>query len=205
MDTFIHCCNEKRNDELLVNIKETNKALTKWANLIVKDARSNAAREFGSDSNLASAIDSEVKASKNSIRISFTPGYATFPDLGVRGNTGILKDGRRSSPYQYRDKMPPTSALDTFVLKKLKGLKRNEKGQIMSRKSLKFAVAKNIQKFGIKQTLFFTRPFEKYFKQLPEYITQAFGEDVAKYYVTAFKDSVSDQFKIAAEKAKKFN
>lgn len=205
MDIVIHSCNEKRNDELLVNIKETNKALTKWANLIVKDARSNAAREFGSDSNLASAIDAEVKASKNSIRISFTPGYATFPDLGVRGNTGILKDGRRSSPYQYRDKMPPISALDTFVLKKLKGLKRNDKGQIMSRKSLKFAVAKNIQKFGIKQTLFFTRPFEKYFKQLPEYITQSFGEDVAKYYVTAFKDSISDQFKIAAQKAKKFN
>jgi len=188
-----------------MNIKETNKALSEWANLIVKDARSNAAREFGSDSNLASAIDSEVKASKNSIKISFTPGYASFVDLGVRGNKGILKDGRRSSPYQYGNKMPPTYALDKWAIKKLPKATRNAKGQFVKRESLKFAIAKNIQQYGIKQTLFFTRPFEKYFKILPKYITQAYGEDVAKYYVTDFKDSISDQFKIAAEKAQKFN
>ena len=189
----------------MMNIEKTKKSLEKWADAIVKDAKANAAREFGSDSNLAANLGRDVKVGKNWIKISFFPGYATFPDLGVRGNKGILKDGRRSSPYQYRDKMPPTSALDTFVLKKLKGLKRNEKGQIMSRKSLKFAIAKNIQQYGIKQTLFFTKPFEKYFKQLPEFITASFGEDVAKYYVTSFKDSVSEQFKISQEKAKKFN
>jgi len=205
MDTFIHCCNEKRNDELLVNIKETNKALSEWANLVVKDARSNAAREFGSDSNLATAISKDVKVGKNWIKISFTPGYASFVDLGVRGNKGILKDGRRSSPYQYGDKPPPTYALDKWAIKRLPKSTRNAKGQFIKRESLKFAIAKNIQQFGIKQTLFFTKPFEKYFKILPEYITQAYGEDVAKYYVTAFKDSISDQFKIAAEKAQKFN
>lgn len=205
MDNVIHSCNEKRNDELLMNIKETNKALTEWANLIVRDARRNAAKEFGSDSNLASAIDKDIKVSKNSIRISFTPGYASFVDLGVRGNKGILKNGKRSSPYEYGDKAPPTYALDKWAIKKLPKATRNDKGQFVKRESLKFAIAKNIQQYGIKQTLFFTKPFEKYFKQLPEYITQAFGEDVAKYYVTAFKDSISDQFKIAAEKAQKFN
>ena len=106
----------------MMNIEKTKKSLEKWADAIVKDAKANAAREFGSDSNLAANLGRDVKVGKNWIKISFFPGYATFPDLGVRGNKGILKDGRRSSPYQYRDKMPPTSALDTFVLKKLKGL-----------------------------------------------------------------------------------
>lgn len=188
-----------------MTIKETNKALNKWAKAIVTDARRNAVKEFGGQSNLAKNLSYKVEAKKNSIMISFFPGYASFVDLGVQGNTGQLKNGKRPSPYKYRDKMPPISALDKWAVRKLKATTRNDKGQFVSRKSLKFAIAKNIQRHGIKQTLFFTKPFEKYFKKLPDYITQSFGEDVAKYYVTAFKDSIKDQFELQAGKTKKSN
>lgn len=187
-----------------MDLKNTNDALNLWAKEIVREAKRNAIKEFGNQSSLPDRLDYDVKTFKNSVKISFFPGYASFVDLGVRGNTGNLDNEKRPTPYKYRDKMPPTYALDKWVLKKFKGQTRNDKGQFVKRSSLKFAIAKSIQQHGIKQTLFFTKPFEKYFKKLPQAITERFGEDVLNYYKTAFKDSIKDQFEISAAKAQKF-
>ena len=54
-------------------------------------------------------------------------------------------------------------------------------GQFRSRESIKFAIAKTIYKRGIKPSLFFTKPFQKYFKDVPQEITDAFGLDVANF------------------------
>ena len=184
-----------------MELKNTTEALNRWAKAIVQEARQNAVREFGPKTRLKDKLGYKVKANPNSITIKFFPGYASFVDKGVRGNTGLLKNGRKDSPFQYKDKMPPPAALDQWVIKQdfLKSATR-DKGKFKSRQSLKFAIAKNIQKYGIKQTLFFTTPFDKYFKELPAFITERFGSDVVDYYTTAFKDSITDQFEIQVKK-----
>jgi len=187
-----------------MDIKQTNLALNEWAKAIVADAKKNAIKEFGSNTNLKNNLKQKVHLAKNSFQISFFPGYATFADLGVRGKKGVLKNGKRSSPYQYKDKMPPISAFDKWSIRNIPKATKDEKtGRFIKRQSLKFALAKHVQMNGIKQTLFFTKPFEKYFKKLPEFIGQRFGEDVAEYYKTAFKDSVSEGYEIQFKKNKK--
>jgi hypothetical protein len=47
------------------------------------------------------------------------------------------------------------------IRKGLEGTRDKKTGRFLSRKSLQYAVAKNIFKYGIKPTMFFTKPFEK--------------------------------------------
>ncbi len=42
---------------------------------------------------------------------------------------------------------------------------------------IKFALAAHIQKYGIKPSLFFTKPFEKAFKKLPDVLIDKYGLD----------------------------
>ena len=48
----------------------------------------------------------------------------------------------------------------------------------MSRKSLTFLIARKIFFEGIQPSLFFTRPFNKYFKTLPEEMIEKYGLDM---------------------------
>jgi hypothetical protein len=66
---------------------------------------------------------------------------------------------------------------------------RNDKGQFISRSSLKFAIARSIYQKGIKASLFFTKPFERAFKDLPKEITEGFSLDVKEFLTTTLKDN----------------
>jgi len=80
--------------------------------------------------------------------------------------------------------MPPPNKLDRFVVRK--GLApRDERGRFTGRslktvgfqKSITFLIARSIFGKGIKPTLFFTKPFLKYYKDLPQQLAEAFGND----------------------------
>jgi hypothetical protein len=72
--------------------------------------------------------------------------------------------------------MPPPSKLDKWIVRK--GIApRNVAGKFQSRKGLQFAIAKSIFKYGIKPSLFFTKPFEKAFKKLPDVLIDKYGLD----------------------------
>ena len=51
----------------------------------------------------------------------------------------------------------------------------------MSYKSTAYLIAGGILKNGIKPSLFFTKPFEAAFKNLPDELTQAYGLDVEQF------------------------
>jgi|TARA_R100001126_G_scaffold3401_1_gene2480 hypothetical protein len=115
--------------------------------------------------------------------------YALYQDLGVKGtqsgeSVGKKYYGSDAREYKYTTKMPPPRALDSFVVRK--GLApRDERGRFLPRavnkvgfqKSLAFLVARSIFGKGIKPSLFFTKPFTKYFKNLPDKLAKAFGDD----------------------------
>jgi hypothetical protein len=77
--------------------------------------------------------------------------------------------------------MPPPSKLDKWIVRK--GIApRNKQGQLISRKSLQFLIARSIYRNGIKPSLFFTKPFEAAFKRLPSELVAKYGLDAIKLF-----------------------
>jgi hypothetical protein len=69
---------------------------------------------------------------------------------------------------------------------------RDEKGRFKkgSYKSLAYVIAGNIYNRGIKPSMFFTKPFEKAFKNLDEDLVNAFRLDMEKLLTTTTKDNL---------------
>ena len=77
--------------------------------------------------------------------------------------------------------MPPPKAFDKWVIRK--GIApRDKKGKFIKRKSLNFLIARSIFEKGIKPTLFFTKPFEKFYKRLPNQLVEKYGLDMEKLF-----------------------
>ena len=119
---------------------------------------------------------SPVKVTENSLEFNIgMEDYGTFQDKGV---SGINK--RYNTPYTYRDKMPPMSSLDNWIVRR--GIApRDDKGRFIPRKSLQFLIARSIYQNGIKPSLFFTTPLRRYYKDLPLVLQEAFALDVDNF------------------------
>jgi len=102
--------------------------------------------------------------------------YGVFQDAGVSGTKK-----KYNTPYSYKSKMPPVKAFDKWIVRK--GLApRKSGGQFTSRKSLAFLIAKSVFRNGIKPSLFFTKPFEAAYKNLPQELVEAYGLDAIELF-----------------------
>jgi hypothetical protein len=158
--------------------------LTDFRNYVVKESKSNLTRlKKNSSKKLYNSIKGNVKVSKNSMTVDFSmEDYGLFQDKGVSG-----KKKKYKTPYTYKSKMPPSKALDKWIVRK--GIApRNEKGQLMTRKSLQFIIARGIYFNGIKPSLFFTKPFDKAFKRMPNELIQKYGLDVDNFLEHTLKE-----------------
>ena len=156
---------------MLVNVKEE---LNRFAKYVISQSRANLTRgKKNSSKDLYNSLDSEVKVSKNSFELSFLmEEYGVYQDKGV---SGVKK--KYNTPYSYTTKMPPPSKMDKWIVKK--GIApRDKNGKFISRKSLQFMIARSIFNNGIKPSLFFTKPFEKAFKNLNKDLIEAYKLDV---------------------------
>ena len=127
---------------------------------------------------LYNSIKGEAKSFPNSIGIYFEmEPYGLFQDQGVEGT----KSGKSYSNFKYTNKMPPAKAFDKWTIRR--GLAPRDKGgKFKSRKSLNFAIARSVYEKGIKPTLFFTKPFEAAFKNLPEDLVEVFGLEATQMF-----------------------
>ena len=154
-------------------MSETLKALQKFRDLVVNEARANL-REQGKDTTkkLSNSIEGTVKQMPNSIMLQFGMlPYGNFQDKGVSGTKK-----KYNTPYSYTTKMPPPSKLDKWIVRK--GIApRSKTGKFQSRKGIQFAIARSIFYNGIKPSLFFTKPFEKAYKTLPDVLIDKYGLD----------------------------
>jgi hypothetical protein len=157
-------------------MSERLKALEKFRDLVVAEAKANLQR-MGKNSSgkLSNSIKGEVKEMPNSIGIYFEmEPYGNFQDKGVSGT-----ERKFDTPYSYTTKMPPPSKLDKWIVKR--GIApRNVTGQFQSRKGIQFAIARSIFKYGIRPSLFFTKPFEAAYKTLPDTLIDKYGLDAEK-------------------------
>ena len=166
---------------------ETQKALIKFRDTIINEAKANL-KSMGKDSSgkLSKSIKGQVKEMPNSISMYFQmEAYGFFQDKGV---SGIKK--KYNTEFSYTTKMPPPSKLDKWIVRK--GIApRDKQGKLMSRKGLQFAIARGIFINGIKPSLFFTKPFEKAFKKLPDALITKYGLDAEQLFDSIMKQTLT--------------
>lgn len=131
---------------------------------------------------LYNSIKGESKVMPNSIGIYFDmEEYGFFQDKGVSGTKKKF-----DTPFSYKSKMPPPSAFDKWTVRR--GIApRNTGGQFQTRKGLNFAIARSIFEKGIKPSLFFTKPFEAAFKNLPDEMIDSYGLDATELFDSIMK------------------
>ena len=174
---------------------ETYKALKQFGDDVERKAKNNLRRKNKLSSKaLHDSINYEAKASKNSFELDFfMEDYWEFVDYGVKGIGGTKADGSiwkkkrvTNSKFKYRDKRPPIIAFNGWTIRK--GIApRNASGQFTARKSLMFAIAESVYRTGLETTSFFTQPFDKEFKQLPQELIHAYSLDVDNFLEFAIK------------------
>ena len=159
--------------------------LEQFRDYVIQQARSNLSRlKKNSSRKLYDSIKGEIKAMPNSLRLYFDMAdYGFFQDKGVSGTKK-----KYDTPFSYTNKMPPPKAFDKWIVKK--GIApRKKDGKFTTRKGLKFAIARSIFEKGIKPSLFFTKPFEKAFKKLPDEMVEAYGLEAEETFDTIMKEN----------------
>lgn len=160
-----------------MQLENFKKALEEFRDKVVEESKKNLRKEGKGGGQLENDLKGgEIKVTNRSLQFEIEmPYYGMFQDKGV---SGIKK--KYNTPYSYKQKMPPPSKLDKWTVRK--GIApRDEKGRFLSRKSLQFLIARSIFYNGIKPSLFFTKPFEKYAKGLPKELEQAFALDTKAF------------------------
>ena len=159
--------------------------LEKFRDYVIQQARSNLSRlQKNSSKKLYDSITGEVKVMPNSMRVFFDmEEYGFYQDKGVSGTKR-----KYDTPFRYTNKMPPPKAFDKWIIKK--GIAPRGKGGIFAkRKGLQFAIARSIFEKGIKPSLFFTKPFEAAFKNLPDEMIEAYGLEAEETFDTIMKEN----------------
>ncbi len=137
--------------------------------------------------NLEDSIDYDLKVyPSGGLELQFKAAeYAKFVDKGVSGTKK-----RYNTPYRYKTKQPPSGVIDKWVVRKGIRQARDDKGRFIERKSLVFAIARNIKLFGIEPTNFFTRAFNFAYKKLPAEVVKAYAKDYAKFLRTVTQKTI---------------
>ena len=160
-------------------------ALEKFRDYVISQAKSNLTRMHKkSSSKLYNSIKGDVKEMPNSIRLGFDmEEYGFFQDKGVSGTKR-----KYDTPFSYKSKQPPIAPIENWI--RNKGIKpRDSKGRFISNRGLAFAISRSIKEKGIKPSLFFTKPFEKAFSNLPDQLIEAFGLDAVETFNTIMNEN----------------
>ena len=157
-----------------MELKKTQEILNKFGKYVVKQSRANLTRgKKNTSKRLYDSIDYELTVTDNSFGIQFImEEYGAYQDEGVSGKKKSI-----TRLTALKNKMPPAKSLDKWTVRK--GIApRDKKGKFILRKSLNFLIARSIYNKGIKPSMFFTKPFEKAFDNLPPEITSGFVIDI---------------------------
>lgn len=168
-----------------MDLQEIKNELNAFAKYVIKQSRSNLTKgKHNASSKLYKSLDYDLNVSKNSFSIEFLmEDYGQFQDQGVSG-----KKKKYNTPFKYKSKQPPSKVFEKWI--KQRGLKGRDKktGRFITDKSLAFLISRHIYNNGIKPSMFFTKPFEKAFKQLPDELLEKFGLDIDNMLEHALKD-----------------
>jgi hypothetical protein len=172
-----------------MKLKEAEIALNKFAKYVIQQSKSNLTKgKKNVSKELYNSLDYDLDLNFDGsgfILQFLMEEYGQYQDKGVSGTKKKYK-----TPFKYKSKggkrglkgMPPVAALDKWAVRKsgLKKAVRDKQGRFIPRKSLVFLIGRKIFLEGIKPSLFFTKPFEKAYKNLPKELVTAFVNDYEK-------------------------
>lgn len=166
----------------MLDYKKTEEALSKFGAKVVQEAKKNAAKQ-----NYKGKLSNSLEYVLNTHRQSFSLGfkmekYGLFIDRGVRGSKSSYIEARRSE-HKYTNKRPPMQPLMEWAKAKRIRL-RDEKGRFKkgNYRAIGFILQRSIFEKGIRPSFFFTKPFEQYFKRLPDDLVESFALDIENFY-----------------------
>jgi len=173
-----------------MDFKNTRKALKTFAESVVRESKNIARKKFeNTTGNLEGSIGYVLNVYENSFNLEFTLAadkdgvpYGSFVDLGVRGSKSNYL-ANANSPYKFsgNKKSIPPNVLDKWIVRK-KIAPRDKQGRFLTRKTIKFLIARSIYEKGIEARKYFTKPFEDNFKKLPDDVVDAFGLDIDEFF-----------------------
>jgi hypothetical protein len=177
---------------------EVQKALERFRDHVVSISKRNLTnKQKNSSKKLYNSIKGKVKANPNSFELEFSmEEYGIFVDAGVKGAnpSRVSKNakirGQQAPNSKYRFGSGSTKNYDKFVGSlekwiKRKGLRlRDDNGKFKkgSYKTLSHIIARNIYNRGIAPSMFFTKPFEAAYKNLPQELIDKYGLDAIELF-----------------------
>jgi hypothetical protein len=169
---------------------EIQKALERFREHVVNQAKRNLTQKDKNVSKkLHQSIKGDVKAMPNSIAMYFSmEEYGAYQDLGVKGKRSSAK--APNSPFKFGSgtgkKGGLTEAMKKWVARRRIQFKDKE-GKYMSYDSTAWLMTKSIYSKGIKPSLFFTKPFEAAYKNLPDELIEMYGLEASKLFFDIIK------------------
>lgn len=167
----------------------TYEVLNNFKKVVIKAARANLTRKDKIVSKgLYESLQGEVEVMPNSFYMSLSmEDYGEYQDKGVSGT-----EKKYNTPYSYssRSNLIGLEYHSGIFAKwaRFRGMQpRLANGRFGSYKTMGFILANSIKKKGIKPSLFFTKPFEAAFKNLPEELIEEYGLDVDDLMATVLK------------------
>ncbi len=163
-------------------LSNVEKELKNFAKYVVTKSRMNLrSSDKNSSGDLSRSLDSDVKVSKNSFQLSFImEDYGVFQDKGVRGKSSSAK--APNSPFKFGTgtgrKGGLSEGINKWVKRKRFQFRDKKSGRFLSYDSTAFLISRSIYQKGIAPSLFFTKPFEKAFKNLNKDLVEAYKLDV---------------------------
>lgn len=168
-------------------------ALQKFAKNVVTQSRANLTRgNKNVNRKLYNSLGFDLRVHKRSFSLWFEmEEYGKFQDEGVKGadpsqvspNAKIKGQQAPNSRFSFKQKRPPIKPLAAWA--KSRGIRfRDAKGKYKEGgyDAVGYVISKNIWARGIKPSLFFTKPFEKHFDNLPDELIEKFGLELDSIY-----------------------
>ena len=164
-----------------MQLKETQAALRAFGKYVVQQSRTNLTKgKKNVDKTLYDSLGYTMEQVSTGFRLYFEmEDYGMFQDRGVKG----VKGGKSLSGFSYKQSsnlVGMESKTGTFgkwaATKRIQF--RDKNGRFLSFKQTGFALATIVKNYGIKPSLFFTKPFEKGFRDLPTELQEQFAIDL---------------------------
>jgi len=164
------------------------KALEEFRDYVIKRSKANL-RKKNTTGNLSKSLGAEIKVMPNSIRFFFQmDDYGFYQDQGVKG----VSSGKSLSGFKFGSGTGKKGGLTQGIKKwvKLRRIQfRDKGGRFLSTDATAFIITRSIWHKGIKPSLFFTRPFNNAFKNLPNELIEAYGLEAQETFDTIMKEN----------------
>tara|TARA_R100001530_G_C4267093_1_gene142094 strand:+ start:98 stop:700 length:603 start_codon:yes stop_codon:yes gene_type:complete len=188
-------------------MKSISDELRVFAAKVIREARNNIQKDFRHPSgNLANSMTSGVNVTKDNTTLIFWMNeYGIYKDAGVFGAMksstdkmewavkNIKQKGKDTNSvfytdtikrFSYKDKAPKMESLEPYIkrnnirFRTPKGQKGGGQYRKGSYQTIAYWMAQRIYAQGLAPTLFFTKPFLKYFTELPDGVARNYASQI---------------------------